>query len=208
MGVREGGLNRGDVKKAGAAILVVFASACAPGQRDVSTVLADAQQAMGTRSLTSIAYSGVASEFGVGQSERADGPWPLIFDFNVTYATDFTKPLTRRPSRWPIAARRRRSSSLNRIRRPRSCPFSTRFSSRRNSITSRCSHSSQPNSAARTRWNGTTRGVYVETTWTQFSDTTASGILGLAGTAHANRRAAREPEDLAALKTVLESAPY
>jgi hypothetical protein len=42
---------------------------------------------------------------------------------------------TRRPSRWPFAARRRRCSSVNRMRRPFSCSLRTRFSSTRYSMT-------------------------------------------------------------------------
>jgi hypothetical protein len=41
----------------------------------------------------------------------------------------------RRPSRRPFAARRRRSSSVSRRRRPVSCPLRTRFSSIRYSMT-------------------------------------------------------------------------
>jgi hypothetical protein len=58
------------------------------------------------------------------------------------------------------ALRRRRSLSLKRRRRPCSWARSPRFSSRRNAMTSRCSRSSHPNSAARSKWNGTTREVY------------------------------------------------
>ena len=63
---------------------------------------------------------------------------------------------TARPSRCPSCARRRRCGSVNRGRRPASCVFSTRFSSRRNAITSRCSRSSHPSSAARSICNGNT----------------------------------------------------
>jgi hypothetical protein len=42
---------------------------------------------------------------------------------------------TRRPRRWPFAARRRRWSSVSRRRRPFSCPLRTRFSSIRYSMT-------------------------------------------------------------------------
>jgi hypothetical protein len=42
---------------------------------------------------------------------------------------------TRRPRRWPFAARRRRWSSVSRRQRPVSCPLRTRFSSIRYSMT-------------------------------------------------------------------------
>ena len=58
--------------------------------------------------------------------------------------------------RCPSCARRRRCGSVNRSRRPASCVFSTRVSSRRNAITSRCSRSSHPSSAARSICNGNT----------------------------------------------------
>jgi len=54
---------------------------------------------------------------------------------------------TWRPSRCPSSARRRRLVSLNRRRRPASRALRTRFSSRRNAMTSACS-----------RWNQTAQG--------------------------------------------------
>ena len=52
-----------------------------------------------------------------------------------------TSRRTARPSRWPSTASRRRCASSNCSRRPVSCAFSARFSSRRNAITSPCSRS-------------------------------------------------------------------
>ena len=66
----------------------------------------------------------------------------------------------RRPRRCPNSARRRRSGSSNRSRRPASRVFKTRFSSRRNAMTSACSRWSQPPKAAISNWNGSTPEVY------------------------------------------------
>jgi hypothetical protein len=85
-----------------------------------------------------------------------------------------TSARSRRPRRRPMTARRRRSSSFNRSRCPCSCALRTRFSSRRNSMTSRCSRSSQPNDAAMSRYSGITHGVYGSAAPRQFLDTTAS----------------------------------
>ncbi len=93
--------------------------------------------------------------------------------------------------RRPRIARPRRSASFSRIRRPRSCPFSTRFSSRRNSIASRCSRSSQPNSAATIRCNGVTRGVYVKAISTQFLDGRSLHVDGADLVLAKDRRAGR-----------------
>ena len=67
---------------------------------------------------------------------------------------------SRRPSRCPNSARRRRSPSSKRRRRPASLAFSSRFSSRRNAMTSACSRWSHPPNAAISNWNGSTREVY------------------------------------------------
>jgi hypothetical protein len=67
-----------------------------------------------------------------------------------------TRPNSRRPNRWPSAARRRRSWSSRRSRRPARRTFSTRLSSRRNAIMSSCSRWRQAYSTAKTNWNGDT----------------------------------------------------
>jgi len=66
-----------------------------------------------------------------------------------------------RLSRSPHTARRRRRSSSSCSRRRPSCALSTRFSSRRKAITSRCSRSSHPTNAASSICNGITPQLYV-----------------------------------------------
>jgi hypothetical protein len=61
------------------------------------------------------------------------------------------------PSRAPSRARRRRSASDRRTRRPRGCAFSTRFSALRYSITSCCSPAIQRTSAVSIRCSGNIR---------------------------------------------------
>lgn len=72
------------------AILTTLA-ACSPTATG-QAVVRQALLALGADSLTSIQYSGTGVEFGVGQSERADGPWSKIGDVKVTRAIDFTRP--------------------------------------------------------------------------------------------------------------------
>ena len=61
------------------------------------------------------------------------------------------------------SARRRRSPSANRKRCPASRAFWTRFSSRRNAMTSACSRWRQPPKAAISNWNGSTGADYANT---------------------------------------------
>jgi hypothetical protein len=58
-------------------------------------------------------------------------------------------------------ASRLRSSSLSCGRLPRSCARNTRFSSRRNAMTSSCSRRIQPRRAPTNHWNGNTAAFYV-----------------------------------------------
>jgi hypothetical protein len=75
-----------------------------------------------------------------------------------------------------MTASRRRSSSLRRMRRPCSCALSTRFSSRRNSMRSRCSHSIQPTNTAMIKGSGSTHGAYAKAASVELSDITSSSI--------------------------------
>jgi len=65
-----------------------------------------------------------------------------------------------RPRRCPNSAKRRRSWSSNCSRCPASLVFSSRFSSRRNAMTSACSRWSHPPNTAINNWNGSTVEVY------------------------------------------------
>jgi hypothetical protein len=60
------------------------------------------------------------------------------------------------------------------MRRPLNCAFSTRFSSRRKAMTSRCSCASHPDSAATINCNGITLRIYPIRTSPEFPDTTVA----------------------------------
>jgi len=71
-----------------------------------------------------------------------------------------------RPIWWPSTASRRRWSSVSRMRWPSNCAFRARFSSRRKSMTVRCSRSTHPRNATSRRWKGSTRQNLSETRYT------------------------------------------
>jgi HTH-like domain len=73
---------------------------------------------------------------------------------------------------------RSRSSSRSRRRRPRSCACSTRFSSRRNAITSSCSHWIQPLRDATNHRNADTAGFYVSHARSSFGTVRAYATWG------------------------------
>ena len=63
-------------KLAGAALLAILVPAAALAQ-DAGTVIADASKAMGAQNLTSLTYSGTASDVNFLQTKSITGPWPL-----------------------------------------------------------------------------------------------------------------------------------
>src|SRR5262245_12797417 len=63
-------------KLTGATLLATLLAAAAAAQ-DAKTVLADASKAMGAQNLTSITYSGTASDVNFLQTKSIGGPWPL-----------------------------------------------------------------------------------------------------------------------------------
>ena len=48
----------------------------AAGAQDAKTVIANASKAMGSESLTSIMFYGSGANYGLGQSNNANGEWP------------------------------------------------------------------------------------------------------------------------------------
>jgi glyoxylase-like metal-dependent hydrolase (beta-lactamase superfamily II) len=64
---------------------------CGGASSDAQAVVRSGLVALGAAELKSIQYVGTAQEFALGQSERADGPWPRLNDYKLTYAADFTR---------------------------------------------------------------------------------------------------------------------
>jgi hypothetical protein len=92
------------------------------------------------------------SENGVRRHERRD-----VSEYGAS------QPLPEHRETPPL---RHRSSS----RRPASCAFKARFSSRGNAIASRCSRSSHPSSATSNIWNGITVQLYANSSLSESSD--------------------------------------
>jgi glyoxylase-like metal-dependent hydrolase (beta-lactamase superfamily II) len=85
----------GQVGRVGQIAVVLLAlQGCVSGPPDASTVIRGAQKALGAEALTAISYSGSMKEFGVGQSDVANGPWPHIFNYQMTRAFEFEQPKT------------------------------------------------------------------------------------------------------------------
>ena len=84
------------MRRALAAVGVAVGSlSCGSGSSDAQAVIRDALVALGAAELKSIQYSGTAQEFALGQSERADGPWPHLNDYyKLTFAADFARSLS------------------------------------------------------------------------------------------------------------------
>ncbi|MEO6340526.1 MAG: MBL fold metallo-hydrolase [Caulobacteraceae bacterium] len=77
-----------------AATLGAAAAQAAPAQ-DAKAVLSAATKAMGADGLTSIKMWGSGANYGIGQSNHANGPWPRTNLNDYVRAIDFTQPASR-----------------------------------------------------------------------------------------------------------------
>jgi glyoxylase-like metal-dependent hydrolase (beta-lactamase superfamily II) len=75
------------------AALVVFAFPASA--QDARAVVAGAAKAMGTETLTSIRYFGVAQNGSLGQNNNANQPWPMASASDYARAIDFSQPASR-----------------------------------------------------------------------------------------------------------------
>jgi glyoxylase-like metal-dependent hydrolase (beta-lactamase superfamily II) len=81
-----------------AAAAVVAMSAALPAAavaQDAKTVIANASKAMGADGLNSIALNGSGANFGLGQSNNANGEWPRTNLNDYVRAIDFTSSASR-----------------------------------------------------------------------------------------------------------------
>ena len=86
--------------------LALFVSSSGPAAaQDAKTVIANAAKAMGSDNLTSISYYGSGANFGLGQSNNANGQWPR------TNVSDYVRSID-------FSAVRRRARPGRRSRRP------------------------------------------------------------------------------------------
>ena len=63
--------------------------------QDAKTVIANASKAMGVDNLNSISYYGSGANFGLGQSNNANGQWPRTNVNDYVRAIDFTQSISR-----------------------------------------------------------------------------------------------------------------
>ncbi|HLG54577.1 MAG TPA: MBL fold metallo-hydrolase [Vicinamibacterales bacterium] len=77
-----------------AVALVGLVSADAAAQ-DAKTVISNASKAMGSDNLNSVSYYGSGANFGLGQSNNANGQWPRTNVSDYVRSIDFTQPASR-----------------------------------------------------------------------------------------------------------------
>src|SRR6188474_3886238 len=77
-----------------AAALVALLPVTALAQ-DAKTVIANASKAMGVDGLNSITFYGSGANFGLGQSNNANGQWPRTNVNDYVRSIDFTQPVSR-----------------------------------------------------------------------------------------------------------------
>src|SRR6185295_10724340 len=63
--------------------------------QDAKTVIANAAKAMGSDNLTSISYYGSGANFGLGQSNNANGQWPRTNVSDYVRSIDFAQSTSR-----------------------------------------------------------------------------------------------------------------
>jgi glyoxylase-like metal-dependent hydrolase (beta-lactamase superfamily II) len=89
------------IRKCGATLLVVATMVVAgpmastASAQDAKTVIANASKAMGVDNLNSISYYGSGANFGLGQSNNANGQWPRTNVNDYVRSIDFTGPVSR-----------------------------------------------------------------------------------------------------------------
>ena len=79
----------------GATVLVVSLMASTAAAQDAKTVIASASKAMGADNLNSITFYGSGANFGLGQSNNANGQWPRTNVNDYVRSIDFTQPVSR-----------------------------------------------------------------------------------------------------------------
>ena len=92
-------------KKLLGAMGLCLAMAWPAAAQDAKTVIANAAKAMGSENLTSVSYYGSGANFGLGQSNNANGQWPR------TNVSDYVRSID-------FSAVRRRARPGRRSRRP------------------------------------------------------------------------------------------
>ena len=83
------------IRKWGATVLVVGLMASTAAAQDAKTVIANASKAMGVDGLNSITFYGSGANFGLGQSNNANGQWPRTNVNDYVRSIDFTGPVSR-----------------------------------------------------------------------------------------------------------------
>jgi glyoxylase-like metal-dependent hydrolase (beta-lactamase superfamily II) len=78
---------------AGIALVGLMSSTAAA--QDAKTVISNASKAMGVDNLNSISYYGSGANFGLGQSNNANGQWPRTNVSDYVRAIDFAQPASR-----------------------------------------------------------------------------------------------------------------
>ena len=78
-----------------ATIVVAGPMASTAAAQDAKTVIANASKAMGVDNLTSVSYYGSGANFGLGQSNNANGQWPRTNVNDYVRSIDFTGPVSR-----------------------------------------------------------------------------------------------------------------
>ena len=83
------------MRKCVAAIALVGLMASTAAAQDAKTVISNASKAMGVDNLNSITYYGSGANFGLGQSNNANGQWPRTNVSDYVRSIDFSQPVSR-----------------------------------------------------------------------------------------------------------------
>ncbi len=83
--------------------------------QDAKTVIANAAKAMGSENLTSISYYGSGANFGLGQSNNANGQWPRTNVNDYVRSIDFAQSTSRATGRDVRGAGDRRAGGRQRL---------------------------------------------------------------------------------------------
>jgi len=79
----------------GTAIALVGLMVSSASAQDAKTIIGNASKAMGVDNLNSITYYGSGANFGLGQSNNANGQWPRTNVNDYVRSIDFTQPVSR-----------------------------------------------------------------------------------------------------------------
>jgi glyoxylase-like metal-dependent hydrolase (beta-lactamase superfamily II) len=83
------------LKKSIAAVACLILVSMTASAQDAKSLVAAAQKAMGIENVNSIMYYGSGANFGLGQSNLANGPWPRTNLNDYSRAIDFSKSASR-----------------------------------------------------------------------------------------------------------------